>query len=158
MAEDATYQGKNYREQGGTNWVIVSGGTLEIASGGTLDINGAYTTTVTSKTAAYTCTTADSGKIFLAGAADLVFTLPSTAAGLTFTFVLAAAGLSTGTGLSISPAAADKIMGNGFTSADDKDAVLAGSGDREGDAITIVGDGADGWYITSVTGTWSRQA
>ena len=35
---------------------------------------------------------------------------------------------------------------------------FAGSGDRAGDAITLVGDGVDGWYITGLTGTWTRQA
>ncbi len=117
----------------------------------------AWRAAVSSKSANYTVTTADSGTVFVAGAADLVFTLPATASGLRYRFVLASAGLSTGTGLSISPAAADKIMGNGFTSADNKDAVLAGSGDREGDCIEVVGDGADGWYITSVIGTWTRE-
>lgn len=113
---------------------------------------------VVSKSGDYTCLAADSGVHFLAGAANIVFTLPSTAAGLRYTFQLAAAGLSSGTGLSISPAAADKIMGNGFTSADNKDAINTGATDREGDLIEVVGDGADGWYITRVIGTWAREA
>jgi hypothetical protein len=113
---------------------------------------------VETKAGAYTVTAADSGKVFVATAADVVFTLPATSAGLTYRFVVAASGLSAGTGLSVSPAAVDKIMGNGFTSADDKDAILSGATDREGDCITIVGDGADGWYITGVVGTWARQA
>lgn len=110
------------------------------------------------KSADYTVTAADSGAIIVVTGVDKTMTLPATAAGMWFTFVLASAGLSAGTGLSISPNAADKIMGNGFTSADDKDAVLAGSGDREGDSISLIGDGVDGWYITGVTGTWTRQA
>ena len=112
---------------------------------------------VVTKTTNYPVVAADSSVTFLAGAADLVFTLPSTVIGLRYRFVLAAAGLSTGTGLSISPAAADKIMGNGFTSADDKDAILAGSGDREGDWIEVTGDGSAGWYITGISGTWTRE-
>lgn len=103
-------------------------------------------------------TEADSNKVILVGAANLVMTLPATQAGLKFTFVLQAAGLSGGTGLSISPQAADKIMGNGFTSQDNKDAILAGSGDREGDLIEVVGDGVDGYYISRVIGTWTREA
>lgn len=105
-----------------------------------------------------TLTAADSGSLITVTAADKVMTLPSTVKGLEFTFSLAAAGLSAGTGLSISPAAADKIMGNGFTAADNKDAVLAGSGDRDGDSITLVGDGVDGWYIVAHEGTWTREA
>lgn len=100
----------------------------------------------------------DSGKTFRVTAADLVLSLPATKAGIIYCFVLAAAGLSAGTGLGLSPVAADKIMGNGFTSAVNKDAILSGATDREGDSITIEGDGITGWYIVGVTGTWAREA
>lgn len=112
---------------------------------------------VATKSADFSVTAADSGKTFIVTAADKVASLPATAAGLRFRFVLAAGGLSTGTGLSISPVAADKIMGNGFTSADNKDAILAGSGDREGDTLDLIGDGVDGYYIVGAIGTWSRE-
>lgn len=105
-----------------------------------------------------TLTALQSGSLFRVTAANAVVTLPATAAGLRYSFVLAAAGLSAAAGLALSPAAADKIMGNGFTAADNKDAILAGASDREGDAITLVGDGVDGWYIESLTGTWAREA
>lgn len=101
---------------------------------------------------------ADSGKTYLVTGADQTFTLPATVEGLEYTFILAAAGLSAGTGLSISPNAADAIHGAGLTSVDDKDLILAGGGDAEGDTVTIRADGVDGWYITSVFGTWSKQA
>lgn len=103
-------------------------------------------------------TAALSGAVILVTAADQTLTLPATVEGLEYTIILAAAGLSTGAGLAISPAAADQIIGNGFTPADNKDAILAGSGDRAGDTITLVGDGVAGWYITAVTGTWTREA
>ena len=115
-------------------------------------------TPLLSKNANYSLVAGDSGALILVTAADKVLTLPSTVAGLTYRVVLAAAGLSTGTGLQIAPAAADKIMGDGFTSGDNKAAVLAGSGDREGDSITLVGDGADGWYIVAHEGTWTRAS
>lgn len=126
----------------------------------TLDANGglANLMPVLTKSADYTLTATDSGALVIVTGVDKVLTLPATVAGLVYTIVLAAAGLSAGTGLSISPNASDKIIGNGFTAADDKDAILAGSDDRAGDAITLVGDGVDGWYITSLTGTWTRQA
>ena len=126
----------------------------------TLDANGALARKmpVLTKSADYTLTATDSGALVIVTGVDKVLTLPATVAGLVYTIVLAAAGLSDGTGLSISPNASDKIIGNGFTAADDKDAILAGSGDRAGDAITLVGDGVDGWYITGLTGTWTRQA
>lgn len=113
---------------------------------------------ILTKSANYTLTTADSWSVVVVTGADKIMTLPATVAGLWYTFVLASAGLSAGTGLQISPQAADKIMGNGFTSADNKDAILSGSGDREGDMITLVGDGVDGWYIMDVVGTWTREA
>lgn len=103
-------------------------------------------------------TAALSGAVILVTAADQTLALPATAEGLWYTVVLAAAGLSTGAGLAISPVAADQIIGNGFTPADDRDAILAGSGDRAGDALTLVADGVDGWYIVDVIGTWTRQA
>lgn len=110
------------------------------------------------KTAAYTLTPADSGKVFLADAsASVIFTLPATAEGLTFTIIVKTLP-TTGAGTAFSPAAADKIIGNGFTPADDKDAVCVVASDRLGDLLTVVGDGVDGWYITSVIGTWTREA
>jgi hypothetical protein len=140
---------------------LLDGVTAAASKAVVLDANKAVSgmaQPVLTKSADYTVTTADSGAVIVVTGVDKVMTLPATAAGLLCRFVLASAGLSSGTGLSISPAAADKIMGNGFTSADNKDAVLAGSGDREGDSITLVGDGADGWYIVAVTGTWTREA
>lgn len=117
-----------------------------------------YKLPVEVKTAAYTVTAADSGKVLIAdAAASVIFTLPATVAGLVFTFVVKQLPGS-GAGVAVSPAAADKIIGNGFTPADDKDAVCVVASDRLGDMITLVGDGVDGWYITSVIGTWTREA
>ena len=163
---DATYRGapKGQPLLDTTNGVMyVNAGTALAPSWvkvPTLDANGglANLMPVLTKSADYTLTAADSGALVIVTGVDKVLTLPATVAGLVYTIVLAAAGLSAGTGLSISPNASDKIIGNGFTAADDKDAILAGSGDRAGDSITLVGDGVDGWYITSLTGTWTRQA
>lgn len=110
------------------------------------------------KGANFSCPREESGSTYMVTAANLVASLPATEKGLIFTFVLAAAGLSAGTGLGVSPVALDKMMGNGFTSLDNKDAQLPGASDREGDSITVEGDGVDGWYITSVVGTWTREA
>lgn len=108
------------------------------------------------KTADYTVTTDDNGGVIAANAVDLVFTLPPTQAGLTFTFLVLAASVTTG--LSISPQSTDQIIGNGFTAADDKDAINTAASDAVGDLITVVGDGAAGWYITHIKGTWAREA
>lgn len=110
---------------------------------------------IQSKATSYTVLAKESGTIFIATAVDVGFTLPSTAAGLVYTFVFKVP--STGVGGQVSPVATDKIMGNGFTSTDNKAAINSGATDREGDAITIVGDGSDGWFIVSLTGTWTRE-
>jgi hypothetical protein len=128
----------------------------------TLKINGvdskAEAVNVLTKNANYTVQATDNNAHIIVTAADKVITLPPTIAGFLLCISLAAAGLSASTGLQISPNANDKIMGNGFTSADNKDAILAGSGDREGDSITLRGDGVDGWYIVAHEGTWTREA
>lgn len=111
------------------------------------------------KTADYTVTYSDNGAVIEAAAVDLVMTLPDvTVVGAGFRIGFVVKTISAVTGLQISPAATDKIMGNGFASADDKDAINTAATDREGDSITLVSDGVDGWYIVGVTGTWARQA
>lgn len=120
--------------------------------------SGGYIRPVIAAAANFTLKASESGSIIRVGAANLVITLPPTQAGLEYTFVLEAAGLSTTVnGLQISPDAADAINGNGLTSVDNKDLFLAQASDREGDAVTLVGDGVDGWYITSVVGTWTKE-
>lgn len=104
-----------------------------------------------------TLTAADSGTTFLIAAADLVITLPATVKGVRYRFTMTAAGLSAGTGLSLSPNSNDKIMGNGLTGVNNKDLILAGGGDREGDTVEIEADGVDGYYINVAIGTFSIQ-
>lgn len=101
-------------------------------------------------------TEADNGRVFFVDVADCVFSLPATFAGATFRFIVRT--LSTVTGCSISPVAADSINGGGLTSVDDKDLINTAASDAEGDAVTLIGDGAEGWYIASITGTWAKQA
>lgn len=110
---------------------------------------------VQSKAASYAVLPSETGSVFIATAADVIFTLPATANGLWFTFVFKVP--SAGTGGQVDPAATDKIMGNGFTSADGKAAINSGATDREGDCITLVADGLDGWFIENVMGTWARE-
>lgn len=108
--------------------------------------------------ATQTLTAAQSGQKFV-GAVDAVFTLPAAAAGtkgVWYEFECGA--LSAGTGLSISPAAADHIRGNGLTSVDNKDLINSGASDRLGDMVRIYCDGVDGWVIEQVVGTWSKEA
>ena len=105
------------------------------------------------KTANYTVPKADHGKTLIANSGTTInFTLPSTQVGLEFTFVVGA--VTASGGHSVTPAAADKIMGNGLTKADAAALVCSAASDRQGDLVTLVGDGVDGWYIKSVVGTW----
>ena len=80
-------------------------------------------------------------------------TLPSTVVGTSYTIVN---GGDESVTISVSPAAADKIMGNGFTSADNKDAINTLG--QAGDWISLVGDGVNGWFVTGIGGTWTREA
>lgn len=108
--------------------------------------------------ATQTLTADQSGERFV-GAVDAVFTLPaasSSTKGVWYEFETGA--LSSGTGLSISPAAADHIRGNGLTSTDNKDLINTGATDRLGDSVTLYCDGADGWVITQIIGTWAKEA
>lgn len=84
-------------------------------------------------------------------------TLPSTSAGAQVIVANGGQGSTDGAvTVTVSPAAADKIMGNGFTSADNKDVInTLGAG---GDYIRLVGDGANGWVIAESRGTWTREA
>lgn len=106
--------------------------------------------------------TADqSGQKFV-GAVDAVFTLPAadaTTKGVWYDFECGA--LSAGTGLSISPNAADAIGGNGLTVVLDKDLINSGASDRLGDCVRIYCTGTAGataWRIESIVGTWAKEA
>lgn len=109
-------------------------------------------------TANRTLTPSDSGVTFLIGAANLVISLPATVAGLKFKFRMLAAGLTAGTGLSLSPVAADAIYGDGLTSVDNKDLILSGATDRLGDMVEVEGDGGQGYVMDHFIGTWSKEA
>lgn len=104
-----------------------------------------------------TLTAAQSGQRFV-GVVDAVFTLPAAAAALRGVYYDFECGVASGgTGLSISPAAADHIRGNGLTSVDDKDLINTGATDRVGDSVRLYCDGAD-WVIAAVVGTWAKEA
>lgn len=106
--------------------------------------------------------TPDLGNAHIVGAVDAVFTLPSAAltpAGTWFEFECGA--LSAGTGLSVSPNAADAIGGNGLTVTLDKDLINTGATDRLGDMVRIICSGVAGataWRITNIIGTWAKEA
>jgi hypothetical protein len=59
--------------------------------------------------------------------------------------------------INVSPNSVDRLIGNGFTSTDDKDAInTLGRGGV--DEIVVVSDGLNGWFLSKVSGTWTREA
>lgn len=84
--------------------------------------------------------------------ATATVTLPATVVGYYYIIRVGAAGIT----VNVSPNAADKIAGNGFTATDDKDAIATSQ--PVGSFIALVGDGVNGWMCTEVHGTWTREA
>ncbi len=153
---DTTYTPKVYRKQGGDEFVVASGGKLTVESGGEIDLQAGSKVAagIETKAASFTVLASESGKTFILAAVDLKATLPATAAGLRYTFVVKT--VSASTGAQLSPAAADAI--HHTTSVDNKDLINTPATDVEGDSVTIVGDGVDGWWIESVFGIWAKEA
>lgn len=98
----------------------------------------------------------DNGVVQIVNTDAKVITLPSTVVGYSYTVVNGAAD---GAALvSVAPAAADMIVGNGFTGADNKAALNTKATAKRGDYIKLVGDGVNGWMITEIVGIWARAA
>jgi hypothetical protein len=107
------------------------------------------------KTDDYTVDALDSGKIIYLGTDAKTITLPATDAGLTITIVNSAAD---GTAqIAISPNASDKIMGRDLTAADNLDLINTKATAKRGDFVTLVADGADGWFVVAQRGTWAQE-
>lgn len=107
------------------------------------------------KSAPYTMAEGDSGQVTQIDTDGVVITLPATVAGMTFT--LQNIGADGAVGFSVSPAALDKIMGAGLTSADDKDLINTKATAKKWDRVTLVGDGVNGWFVQDIRGTWARE-
>lgn len=114
-----------------------------------------HTRLVAPHAANFTVSPNESGKVFFVEAADVVATLPgANDPGLHFTF------FTTGgaTGFSLSPAAEDAIHGNGLAAVADKDLINTTATAAEGDTVTVWSDGENGWWISSIVGTWDQEA
>lgn len=118
-----------------------------------------------------TLTAADQGIVQDVAVDALTITLPSTSAGLTFIIrnrgrvgsgtLPAGAVQSKSVAVSVSPAAADAIAGNGFTAAVNKDAINTKATAQVGDYIKLTGTGTAGvtaWQLEEVSGIWAREA
>lgn len=87
----------------------------------------------------------------------VTITLPATTVGHSYIVRNGGSGSNDGSvTVNVSPASADQIAGNGFTAADDKDAINTNG--RAGDSLSLVADGVNGYFIQSVSGTWTREA
>ena len=117
---------------------------------------GISTSDIQVLTTSKTATGAESGTVFIADStSSIVVTLPPTVRGLKYTLIVKQ--LTTSGGHAFSPNAADQIIGNGFTPADDKDAICTAASDAVGDTFELTGDGSAGWYVTRSVGTWDRE-
>lgn len=97
----------------------------------------------------------------------ITVTLPATTAGAVF--VVRNGGVKPTSGpvgavsdqanlVTVAPNASDQIAGNAFTAADNKAALNTKATARVGDEMTFVGDGTNGWCVSSVKGVWARAA
>lgn len=110
-----------------------------------------YSENATVSTSTKTLAEGDSGVVQNVTTTSTI-TLPATVVGRTFIIRVGADNIT----VAVSPAAADKIMGNGFTSADNKDLLFTNA--PIGSSVTLVGDGVDGYFVQRVSGTATREA
>jgi hypothetical protein len=106
-----------------------------------------------------TVTISKAGSSYITSIADVVFNLPDITTcpyGMRLTFVNNS--VSAGAGTAISPSTLDQIVGLGITPADNKDLINTAATDVAGDFVTLVGDGANVWYVTASRGIWAREA
>lgn len=114
--------------------------------------NEQYETVSTNKT----LDEGDNGVIQVVDTDAVVITLPATVVGTSYTVMNGAAD---GAALvKIAPNASDKVMGNGYTSADNKYIGNTKATAKRGDYMKLVGDGVNGWMIVAVKGTWAKEA
>lgn len=106
---------------------------------------------VTERTALGTLAEGDSGVVQNV-TASVTITLPATVVGTTYIIRVGDNGLT----VTVAPNASDKIMGNGFTSADNK--ALIFTTQPIGSYVVLVGDGANGWFVQAIHGTATRAA
>lgn len=84
--------------------------------------------------------------------ATATVTLPATVVGTSYIIRVGALGIT----VTVAPNASDKIMGNGFTSADNK--ALIFTSQPVGSFVRLAGDGVNGWMVAEINGTATRQS
>ena len=83
--------------------------------------------------------------------ATCTVTLPATGANFAFIVRVGAADIT----VTVAPNASDKIMGNGFTSADNK--ALIFTSQPVGSYVQLGYGGTDGWVVSQISGVATRQ-
>lgn len=99
----------------------------------------------------------DTGKVFFVDTDAAVITLPAIADGLGGCKVVNI-GAYGAVAVTLSPAAADMILGPDITGADDKDLINTKATAKRGDYVVLDLGDADGYVVTEMSGTWARQA
>lgn len=91
--------------------------------------------------------------------ASCTITLPAAAAGVSGVTYIVRVGEPDIT-VTVSPNAGDKIVGNGFTAADDKDAIATSQPVGSYIVLTAVNEATtdSAYAVQRVLGTWTRQA
>lgn len=91
--------------------------------------------------------------------ADATITLPAVAAGTSNVTAIIRVGAE-GKTVTVSPNSADKIVGNGFTAADDKDLIFTNQ--PAGSYVVLVATNEattdSAWVVSRILGTATRQA
>ena len=99
----------------------------------------------------------DSGKLFWVDTDAKTITLPAIATGLGGCLIVNG-GAFGAVLVTISPAAADMILGPDITGADDKDLLNTKATARRGDRVKLDLGDADGYVVHDLVGIWARQA
>ena len=99
----------------------------------------------------------DCGRCLFVDTDAVVLTLPAIADGLGGVKIVNI-GAFGAVGLSLSPAAADMILGPGITGADNKDLINTKATAKRGDYVVLDLGDADGYVVTEMVGTWAREA
>lgn len=123
----------------------------------TVDLAGFGHNEALTKTGNYTAATTDSG-VVLNFTASATLTLPAVAAGTSNIVIIARVGKE-GITLTISPNSADKIVGNGFTAADDKDMIFTNQ--PAGSYVMLIATNEattdSAWTVQRILGTATRE-
>lgn len=99
----------------------------------------------------------DTGKLFWIDTDAVTVTLPAVATGL-FGARFINGGAFGAIAVTLSPQAADSILGPDITAADDKDLINTKATAQRGDSVVLDSGDADGYLASELKGIWARQA